>query len=339
MSTGVNTEALERAAEKEVERGLTACQLAVARDGEVVFERSLGSATPETRFWVASATKPIVASAIWILMGEGKLDVRRPVADYAPEFAANGKQDVTLEQVLLMTCGFPDAPMSSADGADPARRIAQLAAWKLETEPGTRYAYHGMSAHWVLAELIERASGQDFRDFVEERVTRPLGLPRVLGIPRAKQTDVAQLSHAAGAETRALHDYAAKIEAGEPGGGGLMTAATLARFYQGLLHNPGERWDPEILADGVGNVRCTLPDPLMNLPANRTLGVVVGAGFGATWSESPTAFGWPGAGGQIGFAEPETGISFAFLQMGDTDPVTQFVRGVRMSSLALAIGR
>jgi CubicO group peptidase (beta-lactamase class C family) len=78
---------------------------------------------------------------------------------------------------------------------------------------------------------------------------------------------------------------------------------------------------------------------MMNMPANRTLGVVVGAGFGATWGQSPTAFGWPGFGGQVGFAEPATGISFAFLQMGDTDQVATFVRGVRMSKLALELGR
>lgn len=339
MRDDLDFSALERAAEQEIAEGLAACQLAVARDNEVLFTRSFGCATTDTRFWVASATKPIVSSAVWLLIGDGKLDITRPVADYAPEFAANGKQDVTVEQVLLMTCGFPNAPMSSADGADPARRIEQLAAWELETEPGTQYAYHGMSAHWVLAELIERISGQDFRDFVEERVTRPLSLPRLLGIPRNEQIDVAQLSDDADAEIRALFDYAAKIEAGEPGGGGVMTAATLALFYQGLLHNPGPVWDPEVLADALGNVRCTLPDPLMNMPANRTLGVVVGAGFGATWGESPTAFGWPGAGGQIGFAEPATGISFAFLQMGDTDQVGQFVRGVKMSNLALALGR
>lgn len=335
----VDLGALQRAAEKEIARGLTACQVAVARDGEVIWTGSFGSATPSTRFWVASATKPIVASAIWLLMGEGELDISLPVAHYAPEFAANGKQHVTVEQVLLMTCGFPDAPMSAEDGVDPARRIAQLAAWPLVSEPGTRYAYHGMSAHWVLAEIIERISGQDFRDFVEVRVTRPLGLPRVLGIPRARQTDIAQLSKAADEETRALYDYEAKIEAGEPGGGAVMTAAALASFYQGLLHNPGELWDAATLADGVSNVRCTLPDPLMGLPANRTLGVVVGAGFGATWADSPTAYGWPGAGGQIGFAEPATGISFAFLQMGDVDQISTFVRGVEMSRLALALGR
>jgi CubicO group peptidase (beta-lactamase class C family) len=339
VSDALDVRALEAAAEEEVEAGLLACQLAVARDGEIVWNGSFGGANDETRFWIASATKPITSSAVLQLIGDGKLDVSLPVAHYVPEFAANGKQEVTVEQVLLMTCGFPDAPMSSRDGRDPKRRIAQLAQWTLASEPGTQYAYHGMSAHWVLAELIERISGRPFCDFIEERVTRPLGLPRVLGIPRAQQTGLAQLSDAADAETRGLYDYAAKIEAGEPGGGGLATAGTLALFYQGLLHNPRQLWKPEVLTDALENVRCTLPDPLMKLPANCTLAVVVGAGFGTTWPDSPTAFGWPGAGGQIAFAEPQTGVSFAFLQMGDCDPVGPFVRGVKMSKLALALGR
>lgn len=337
MRADVDSEALKRAAEREIDSGLRACQLAVAREGEVVWTASFGAASPDTRFWIASATKPIFSSAILLLIGDGLLEIERPVAHYVPEFGARGKQDVTVEQVLVMTCGFPNAPMSSAEGADPARRIARLADWTLESEPGTRYAYHGESAHWVLAELVERISGLHFCDFVEERLTRPLGLPRLLGIPREQQTDIAQLSEAANAETRELYDYPAKIEAGEPGGGAVATAAQLALFYQALLHNPGGLWDPDVLADGIGNVRCTLPDPLMNLPANRTLGVVVGAGFGATWRSSPTAFGWPGAGGQIAFAEPATGISFAFLQMGDADQRRTFTRGVEMTKLALEL--
>lgn len=339
MAQPLDFSSLEEAAQKEISDGLMACQIAVGRDNEIVWSRSFGSARPTTRFWIASATKPIVSSAIWLLMGDGQIDVERRVADYLPEFAKGGKEAVTVEQVMLMTAGFPDAPMTSADGADPVARRAQLAAWTLDTEPGSEYAYHPMSAHWVLAELIERISGLHFCDFVEERITRPLGLPRVLGIPRDQQGDLAQLLPEASEETRAAFDYAAKIEAGEPGGGGLMTARTLAQFYQGLLHNPGDLWDKAVLADGVGNVRCTLPDPLMGLPANRTLGVVVGAGFGSTWGESPTAFGWPGAGGQIGFAEPATGISFAFLQMGDNDAMGPFLRGTRMSGLALELGR
>lgn len=337
MGQEIDTEPLREAAELEIAEGLTACQLAVARDGEIVWTESFGSADPVTRFGIASATKPIVASAVWLLIGDDQLDITRCVADYVPEFGKNGKQAVTVEQVLVMTCGFPSATMDPAEGADPERRIARLAEWELEYEPGTRYVYHGGSAHWVLAELIERLGGSDFRDFIEQRVTRPLGLPRLLGIPRAEQTHIAQLELASSRELP--FDYPAMIEAGMPGGGGVMTAATLALFYQGLLHNPGGLWRADVLADGVGNVRCKLPDPLMNLPANRTIGVVVGAGFGATWASSPTAFGWPGAGGQIGFAEPATGVSFALLQAGDPDQTSQFVRGTQMSALALELGR
>ena len=137
----------------------------------------------DTRFGVASATKPIVASATWHLIGEGLLDLDRRVVDYVPEFGTHGKDAVTVEQVYLMTCGFPTAPMEAAEGADPARRVARFAEWELEYEPGTKYVYHGGSAHWVLADLIQRLGGMDFRDYVEERVTRPLGLPRLLGIP------------------------------------------------------------------------------------------------------------------------------------------------------------
>ena len=59
---------------------------------------------------------------------------------------------------------------------------------------------------------------------------------------------------------------------------------------------------------------------MMGLPANRTIGVVIGNGFGTTWGKSPTAYGWPGTGGQVGFAEPATGVSFSFLQSGDCRP-------------------
>lgn len=337
MASRLDIRPLREAAERAIEKGLHACQLAVAKDGAVVWTETFGRATPATRFPVASATKPIVASAVWLLMGEGLLDIERRVADYVPEFAGNGKEAVTVEQVMVMTSGFPNAPMGAEEGADRRRRIARMAGWELEYEPGTRYVYHGGSAHWVLAELIDRLGGRDFRDFIEARVTRPLGLPRVLGIPRAEQRDIAPRVRAADSLTPEA--TAALYEAGVPGGGGVMTAADLALFYQGLLHNPGGLWDAEVLADGTGNVRCTLPDPVLGLPANRTTGVVVGAGFGTTWGTSPTAFGWPGAGGQIAFAEPATGISFAFLQAGDPDETRQFARGARFSALALALGR
>ena len=114
MLSPLATDKLREAAALEIEQGLRACQLAVGRAGEIIWTESFGQADPETRFGIASATKPIVASAIWILMAEHGLDIELPVAHYVPEFEANGKESVTVEQVLLMTCGFPGAVMTPA---------------------------------------------------------------------------------------------------------------------------------------------------------------------------------------------------------------------------------
>src|SRR3954469_21295102 len=166
-----------------VDSGATpACQLAVARDNELLCFETFGAATNESRFCVFSATKPIVASAVWLLIGDGLLDITRPVAHYIPEFATNGKEVVTVDKLLLHTSGFPNAPMDRVEGADTVTRVKRFTEWELEWEPGSRFEYHGLSAHWVLAELIERLSGDgtDFRDVIETRICEPLGLPRLL---------------------------------------------------------------------------------------------------------------------------------------------------------------
>lgn len=349
MSAALDVSALRRAGEELIAGGLNACQMAVGRDGEVVWFETFGEADDETRFNVASATKPIVASAVWLLIGDGLLDISRPVADFVPEFAANGKGAVTVEQVLLMTAGFPNAAMDPVVGADPAGRVAAMAEWTLEWEPGTRFAYHGSSAHWVLAELLHRLGGMDFRDFVEQRVTTPLGLPRVLGIRRDQQQNIAPMVGVAGSSipagttifpTTGGHDWSTVMECGIPSGGGVMTAATLVRFYQALLHNPGGLWKPDVLADATSNVRCTLPDPTFEQPANRTIGLVVGDGFSSFWGSLPRAFGHPGMQGQMAYADPDTGISFAFVQNGlDDDPIAPYGRAGTVTALAAQLGK
>ena len=108
-------------ARRDIERGrLPACQVAIARDGELIAFESFGEADGETRFHAFSATKPIVASAIWLLIGDGLLDVSRPVCEYVPELATDGMDAVTVEQVLLHTAGFPTAPMDPDRGGKPA---------------------------------------------------------------------------------------------------------------------------------------------------------------------------------------------------------------------------
>src|SRR4051794_1027389 len=119
MTAGFDFTPLHAAAHAEIDGGLRAAQVAVGHDGAVVWSATFGDATPDMRFHVMSATKPIVASAIWLLIGEGKLDISQPVAHYVPGFGDTGKAEVTIEQVLLMTAGFPSATMTEDEGRDP----------------------------------------------------------------------------------------------------------------------------------------------------------------------------------------------------------------------------
>jgi CubicO group peptidase (beta-lactamase class C family) len=164
-------------AQREIDEGHTpSCQIAIARDGRLAVWQTLGDAAPESRYVIFSCTKALVAGAVWILIGDGALDVSRRVAHYVPEFGTNGKDVITVEHVLLHTSGFPHAPFNALDWDDRERRLARFAKWRCNWEPGTRFEYHPTSAHWVLAELIERCTGDDFRDFVRNRINQPLGL-------------------------------------------------------------------------------------------------------------------------------------------------------------------
>jgi CubicO group peptidase (beta-lactamase class C family) len=349
---------------REVDDGLLpSCQFALARHGQLVAFEAFGAADLDTRYTIYSATKPVVASAVWLLIAAGEVDVERRVADYVPEFGTNGKDVITVEQVMLHTSGFPHAPLGPPQWFGRDDRLAQFGRWRLNWEPGTAFEYHATSAHWVLAELIERVAGQDYRDFVHERVTAPLGLPRIVGVPLDEQDGIADLElcgePATPDELQAVFGVSelpvteVTDEAllgfnrpenralGVPGGGGVASAATLALFYQALLHNPANLWDPELLADVTGRVRNRFPDPLMGTPANRALGVVVAGddgkarlrGFGHT--QSPRAFGHNGAAGQIAWADPESGLSFCYLTNGnDVHVIRQARRSIGLTTRA-----
>jgi len=343
------------AARKLVDDGATpACQVAVAHAGEVVCFETFGAATNDSRFCVFSATKPIVASAVWLLIGDGVLEPTRPVAHYIPEFATNGKEVVTVEQVMLHTAGFPNAPMDPVEGGDEVTRVKRFTEWCLEWEPGSRFEYHPLAAHWVLAELIERLSGHDFRDFIEARVCAPNGLPRVLGLLPEEQDDIASGvalgtapadSDIPPVDTMALNRPDVRA-AGVPGGGAIMTAATMARFYQALLHNRDHVWDPDVLHDAKTNVRCSFPDPLMHVAANRSLGLVLAGADGLHQfrygmfgkDNSPGSFGHAGAHSQVAWADPATGVSFCFLKNGlQADMMADAVNVIPITDAAAAL--
>ncbi len=367
-SSAVN--ALLARARREIDEGLLpGCQVALALDGEIVASACFGAATGQSRFALFSATKPLVAGAVWALIGDGEIDPAKRVVEYVPAFDTHDKDRVTVEQVMLHTAGFPGAPLGPPVWATREGRLGAFARWRLEWEPGTRYVYHPTSAHWVLAEILEVVAGRDFRDVVATRVTEPAGLPKLLGVTGAETGEFATLTpvgdHATPDEleatfgVRELPGDPATTEdmlllfndpevraVGVPGGGGVGRAEDLALFYQAVLRNPGSIWRADILADAVGNVRNRLPDPVTGAPANRTLGLfqagddgfshVRGLGRGV----SPRAVGHNGAGGQLAWGDPETGLSFGYVTNGlDRHEVRQPRRGTALGTLAAACAR
>lgn len=349
--------------QREVDDGLVpACQFALAREGEVLVQETVGDAPADARFTMYSATKGVFASLVWQLMGEGLLDPAAPVADLWPEFAAHGKDLVTLDHVLLHTAGFPYAELDVASLVDRAARVQQMEQWHLAWTPGSRFEYHPLSAHWVLAELVTRVTGQDHCAALRARVLDPLGLDRLeLGVPADRQQDVQpfvktgalptpeEIRAVLGVDTLDLPELdlgfleEPQVRAlGVPGAGGVSDAASLALFYQAVLHDPAGLWDPAVLKDVTTTIRNDLPHPLFGT-ATRSRGLeVAGEGPSAAFrignaAVSPQTFGHNGAHGQIAWADPASGLSFAFLTNGgDQHFLRAFGRGAELNALAAA---
>lgn len=359
-------------AHREVDEGIVpSCQLAIAQNGEVVESVTLGDAVAgdDTRYVIFSCTKALVASTVWQLLAEGSLRLEDRVAEHIPEFGENGKDIVTIEHVLLHTSGFPRAPLGPPRWLTREGRLAVFAKWRLNWEPGTRFEYHATSAHWVLAELIARVDGVDHTEAIRRRVLEPLGLTRLaLGVPHEQQGDIAPLVHTGQVPTpeefqavlgvpgidlgevteAALMGFnePESLTVGVPGGGAVSTASDLALFYQALLHNPGQLWDPKWLTIATSDVRNTFDDALAGgIQTRRTIGLVLagedgqGARRGFGHGNSPGTFGHDGAGGQLAWADPETGLSFAYLTNGlDRHLIRQWRRNIGIGSRAAAVG-
>ena len=354
--------ALVERARRDVDSGLLpAAQLALAFRGEIVVSEALGDCTQETRFHMYSAIKPSAALTAMELAAEGLFDIAAPVSDVLGPFGANGKEAITVSQVLLHAGGFPYAPLHRAEVNDRAARVAAYASWRIDWEPGTRFEYHPLSAHWVLADIVTEVTGRPYTDVIAERVMEPAGCSRWLGIDVDEQAGVAdvvpvgsaatadelaalgldELPGGVGEEALMAFNLGWLRAAGVPGAGGIASAADMAMWYQAVLHNTGGFLRPKVRDDALV-VRLDYPD-WTGTPVNRSHAFVLAGsdgkagmrGFGR--GASPSAFGHGGAKGQIGWADPASGISFAYLTNGlDCNDLAAARRRVALSTRALA---
>ena len=348
---------------------LPAVQVAVGFNGELAGAATFGA--PDDALFVSySITKAITSSMVWLLVQDGRLSFDDSVSTWIPAFAespdaSEGKQTITVRHLLTHTAGLPDAAFHALDFDDPKRRDARFASWKLQWEPGTRYAYHRASAMWALATIIGEVAGESHRAFFQRRVARPLGLDNAflgstaeVSIHHDRVELVQHVGTALSAEEQAmmglnlsfmgpeyerylsLYNQPEIRDVGAPGAGLIANAAAIALFYQGLMGRRERLWSADTLGEALSLQTGDLTDPMTGRRAHRGLGVVLSGdderifrGFAP--SHSPHAFGHPGVGGQIAWADPATGISFCLLTSGlERNPIQLGMRGLGLSEAA-----
>jgi CubicO group peptidase (beta-lactamase class C family) len=139
--------------------------------------------TADTITNVWSSTKTVTSLAALILVDRGDLDPIAPVAKYWPEFAANGKQDVTVSQVMSHSSGVSglEHPAVMADLYDWEQSTARMAAQPPWWPPGTASGYHALNYGHLVGEVVRRITGQTLKQFVAAEIAGPLGADFQIG--------------------------------------------------------------------------------------------------------------------------------------------------------------
>lgn len=311
-------------------------QIAMARDGKLALFRTFGDArldparvpARDDSLWLLySNTKVITASAIWVLAEQGALRFTDRVAEHVPGFEANGKGDITIVQLLSHQGGFPSADVPKAAWEDHELLRRSVSGFTLEWTPGSRVYYHGRAAHWVAAVLIEALTKTDYRAFIREQVIEPLGLGDELfvGLPDARHeraTDMHEPAASGGGQVKRAEENNPEFRrAGTPGGGGYASARAMAAFYQMLAGggtlNGKRLLSPRMVQYVTRSVTGERVDGYMGMPMHRALGPHVRGttesirGLGTI--ASPRTFGHGGVGSSYCWADPDSGVSFAYL--------------------------
>ncbi len=189
-----NFTAIDTAVNDAVARGeLPGAVVLILHRDKIVYRQAFGlrakqpaheTMTADTIFDLASLTKPIAtATSIFILLERGKLKLGDRVAQYWPEFAANGKDKVTIEHCLLHISGLiPDNPLGDYEGGK-AKAFERIAALKLQTPPGTKFRYSDVG-FIVLGNLVERISGMSLDEFARKNIFEPLRLKETAFRPK-----------------------------------------------------------------------------------------------------------------------------------------------------------
>jgi CubicO group peptidase (beta-lactamase class C family) len=338
------------------ERGEIGAAVAAYWRGEKVVDLWGGHRTPDgdapwdrdTMVIVFSTTKGLSAMTLAVAAARGLLDYDAPVARYWPEFAQNGKGEVTVRQLLGHQAGLvlldeklTIDKMRDLDGL--ARLLArQRPAWP----PGTRHGYHGLTIGMYMQELIRRVdpAHRSLGRFFHEEIAAPLGAEFYIGLPRdipderlarlvtlsrwrallalrdTPPTLIKKVLAPRSLLRRSLEienmDWSDRrsLELELPAGNGVGTARAIARAYSAFAEGGGELGiTPDTLARVIEPPVVPHPvDEVIGIPSYFSLGFLR-PGPELSFGTSQRAFGSPGAGGSFAFADPDARLGYAYV--------------------------
>ncbi|MFM2072319.1 MAG: hypothetical protein RLZZ623_2582 [Actinomycetota bacterium] len=297
---------------------------------------------------VFSTTKGITAIAMAMLAQRGLIDYGQRVAHYWPEFAAHGKGDATVAQLLSHQCGLiaPDGPITLEEALHWDTIVARLADTTPDWPIGSGHGYHALTFGWLAGELIRRVDGRSPGQFVTEEISGPLGVDLWIGLPEDQEHRVspligtpisaesddpalkAMLEMFLGPATRGgralmlngafaqegLFNTRAVHAAQIPAANGITNAASLAKVYAATLGSIG---GVQLLDQGIRDVAATTVTPDGEGDLCLIMPTTFGMGFMTHGTFTPYSgigsFGHPGAGGSVAFAQPDRELAFAYV--------------------------
>ncbi len=322
-------------------------------DGEVAVDIWAGVADRQSgRLWtddtlqlVYSTTKGAAAICVARLVEAGLVSYDDPVATHWPEFGANGKEAVTLRQLMSHQAGLPyaTAPLNFDDLMAVTPVVEALAAQAPVWEPGTTHGYHAVTYGWLAGELVRRVDGRRIGQYFAEEIARPLGLDFWIGLPESEEPRVSRLEAAppptdpealammmqiAGPGTMGFNALfmsgvmlagpadafnSRAVHATEmPAANGITTARSLARMYAATVGAvDGVRLLDDDTAETVRAEAVNGPDACLVVPSRFGMGFMLDGELTPMLSSS--SFGHAGAGGSLGYADPEANVGYGYV--------------------------
>jgi CubicO group peptidase (beta-lactamase class C family) len=321
-------------------------QIYISRRGEVVADAALGENRPgqplsrdHLMLWLSS-TKPVTAVAIAQLWERGLLELDDPVALHIPEFAANGKEGITLRHLLthtggirMLDVGWPRLPWEEI--------VARICAMKPEPRwvPGRKAGYHQASSWFILGEVVQRLAGRPFPAYIREEVFEPLGMTESwIGMPPEryrsyKESDrIGAMWNTEGPEPQDHGwDTEERCVNPNPGGNGYGPVRALGRFYEMLLArgawNGRRILSPQAVEAFTAVHRVGMMDATFKHVLDWGLGFIINSvrygaetvPYGYGHHASPRTFGHSGYRSSVAFGDPERGLAVALVFNGTPD--------------------